>query len=175
MVKDRIHWIDIAKGLMIIGMVLNHIPNYCNRLEVDMSSFPWWLTFGNAYGVFTMQSFFILSGYTTNFNQDFKTFMLKQVKGLLIPYMTFTVFCSIIAYYAWSTPFFIDCYGERWNFIMESYWFLTALFFAKVLIFLINKITKCKIVELGGGYFVVGIRNRYQRILFRYARAYSLA
>ena len=55
MTKDRIHWIDIAKGLMIIGMVLNHIP-YCNRLGVNISSFPWWLTFGNAYGGFTMQS-----------------------------------------------------------------------------------------------------------------------
>ena len=112
---------------MIIGMVLNHIP-YCNRLGVNISSFPWWLTFGNAYGGFTMQSFFILSGYTTNFNQEFWSFYLKQIKGLLIPYVTFTLICSAIAHFAWGDSFYVNCFGERWFFLMESYWFLTALF-----------------------------------------------
>ncbi len=149
--KERIHWIDVAKGLMIIGMVINHIPNYCNRLDVDISSFPWFLTFGNAYGVFTMQSFFILSGYTTNFNQEFKTFFLKQVKGLLIPYLAFTLICSTIAYFTWGESLFVDCFGERWSFLVESYWFLTALFVAKVLMYFISRLSKKKIVELGGG------------------------
>ena len=80
--KERVHWIDVAKGLMMIGMVLNHIINYSAKMGVDISSFPWGEV-GSVYGVFTMQSFFILSGYTTNFNHKFKTFMWKQVKGLL--------------------------------------------------------------------------------------------
>ena len=124
----RVNWIDIAKGLMIIGMVLNHIPNYCNRLGVDISFFSgiWGLTFGHAYGVFTMQSFFILSGYTTNFDHGFLLFLKKQVKGLLIPYASVTLLFGLIGYLAWDEAFYIDVFGEKWNFLIESYWFLTA-------------------------------------------------
>lgn len=150
--KGRVHWIDIARGLMIIGMVLNHIINYSAKNGVDISIFPW-SHIGCAYGVFTMQSFFILSGYTTNFNQTFKAFFWRQIKGLIIPYFTFSIICSIIAYFMWDTPFYIDCYGERWFFLVESYWFLTALFVAKMLMFLIGKVSKSKRIELlfGGG------------------------
>lgn len=148
--KERVHWIDIAKGLMIIGMVLNHIINYSAKMGVDISAFPW-PHIGSAYGVFTMQSFFILSGYTTNFNQDFKTFMWKQVKGLLIPYVSFMIIFSTIANFVWGEPFVEEMYGEKYFFLVEGFWFLSALFVAKVLMYFISKISKRKIIELGGG------------------------
>ena len=80
--KERVHWIDVAKGLMMIGMVLNHIINYSAKVGVDISSVPWGEV-GSVYGVFTMQSFFILSGDNTNLNNKFNNFMWKQVKGLI--------------------------------------------------------------------------------------------
>lgn len=154
--NNRIHWIDIAKGLMIIGMVLNHITNICHRAGVDISAFPWNFTLGHAYGVFTMQSFFILSGYTTNYNKDFLSFLKKQVKGLLMPYLFFSIICALIAFGLWKKPFYIDCYGETWFFILESYWFLSALFLAKVLMFIINKLSNNRsIIELGGGILLI--------------------
>lgn len=152
--KERIHWIDVAKGLMIIGMVFNHIINYSTKMGVDISTFPWYHV-GGAYGVFTMQSFFILSGYTTNFNQNFKHFMWKQIKGLLIPYVSFMLICSLVAYFVWGVPFVQEMYGEKYFFLIEGYWFLSALFVAKVLIYLINKISKSKKIELGGDFLLL--------------------
>ena len=154
--KNRIHWIDVAKGLMIIGMVLNHIANYGHRMGVDLYTFPWNFTIGHAYGVFTMQSFFILSGYTLNCNQDVWTFLKKQIKSLLIPYFSFTIVFSLLALIAWGDSLIIDCYGERWSFLVESYWFLTALFVAKVAVFFLHKLTKNNnLMVLGGGILFV--------------------
>ena len=156
--KERVHWIDVAKGLMMIGMVLNHIINYSAKMGVDISSFPWGEV-GSVYGVFTMQSFFILSGNTTNFNHKFKTFMWKQVKGLLVPYVSFMLICSLIAYLVWGEPLVEEMYGENYFFLVEGYWFLTALFLAKVIMFLISKVSKSKVIELCGGILllVIGI------------------
>lgn len=111
--RERVHWIDIAKGLMILGMVLNHIPILCGSNGVVLSSFPWGMTLGNAYGVFTMQSFFVLSGYTSNFDQTPSVFFIKQIKGLILPYVTFTLVCYGFAHYAWGDSFWYDAFGEE--------------------------------------------------------------
>lgn len=157
--KERVHWIDIAKGVMIIGMVLNHIPNLSNRLGVDLSSFPWGLTLGSAYGVFTMQSFFILSGYTSNFDQSPSLFFLKQIRSLLLPYISFSLICSGVAYLLWDEPFYYQSFGERYFFLVDGYWFLTSLFIAKCLVFLLHRMSKSKVIELVGSIvlLVIGI------------------
>ena len=150
--KQRQSWIDIAKGLMIIGMVLNHITNYSHNMGVDITSFPYNFTVGHAYGVFTMQSFFILSGYTTNFDQDVWIFLKKQIKGLLLPYLSFMLIFQTIAYFIWGDSFVMDMYGEKYFFLVEGYWFLTALFVAKVAVFFMHKLTKnCNLLVLVGG------------------------
>lgn len=141
--SDRIHWIDVAKGLMIIGVVLNHIPNLCTRQGVNISSFPWWITFGSAYGVFTMQSFFILSGYTSHFDIGPLPFLWKQVKALLFPYVSFTLICFGFEHLYFNEPFYLDCFGEEYFFLVEGYWFLTALFLAKILVYFFHKTKNC--------------------------------
>ena len=158
--KQRQAWIDIAKGLMILGMVLNHITNYSLKMGIDISAFPWNFTVGHAYGVFTMQSFFILSGYTTNFEQGVGTFLKKQLKGLLLPYLSLMLVFQTISYLIWKEPFIMDMYGEKYFFLVEGYWFLTALFVAKVAVFFLHKLTKNNnLMVLGGGILllIVGI------------------
>lgn len=156
--KERLHWVDIAKGLMILGMVLNHIPNICNSQGVDLSAFPW-IVFGGAYGVFTMQSFFILSGYTSNFTENPKSFLIKQTKGLLLPYFSFTLICSFFAYIVWGDPFFYESFGERCFVLFDSFWFLTSLFVAKLFAYLFHRLFKNVILEMGGGILllIIGI------------------
>lgn len=157
--KHRINWIDIAKGLLIIGMVLNHIPNMSSLQGLNLDSVPWWITFGSAYGVFSMQSFFILSGYTSSFEQKFLHFIKKQTKGLILPYISFTLLCSCFAYIVWNTPFFYDSFGEKCFFIVDGYWFLTSLFIAKIFAFLLHRFSSNEITEVGGGIvlLIIGI------------------
>lgn len=148
--KERVHWIDIAKGAMIIGMVLNHINLFCSRAGVDMSAFPWNFMIGHAYGVFTMQSFFILSGYTSNFNDEPAVFLKKQVKSLLVPWLAFSLLRAV-GNLAMGESLIVEQFGENYLCLAEGYWFLTALFMSKVMVYFFRRLSSNKVVELGGG------------------------
>ena len=147
--KERLHWIDIAKGLMIIGMILNHIPNYTLKASLEFH-LPWWLI-GNIFGVFTMQTFFLLSGYTSNFNIGFKPFFVKLCKGLLIPYFSFTILFKIIGILFLGEGIFEQIGDENIFFLIEGYWFLTALFVAKLILYGLVKISKDSLIAVMGG------------------------
>lgn len=148
--KVRIEWIDIAKGLMIIGMVLNHIPIFCRIVGVDLLGFQW-SVIGHTYGVFTMQAFFLLSGYTTNFDKSPRKFIWSQIKGLAIPYVFFCVCRLLIDYFLWDSSVYWNVKGESYFFLVEGYWFLTALLFAKVLEFYLRKCLNNSFLEVMGG------------------------
>ena len=139
--KQRIHWLDVAKGLMIVGMVLNHVPNYSARVGNNLDLFPWHL-FGGFYGVFTMQAFFILTGMTSNFYDNWKTFIKKQIKSLILPYISFTLLTKLIGILFFQEGLFYEVGGESYFFLVESYWFLTALFVSKLMIYFTLKICK---------------------------------
>ncbi len=141
--KERVHWIDIAKGLMIIGMILNHVPNYSMKMGYDISQLRWFLI-GSFYGKFTMQTFFLLAGLTLNMNYNFRQFLWKNIKGLVIPYFFFCVVCQIFDHFLWNESFYYNMNGESFIFLLEGFWFLSALFVAKILLYLLNKISSSK-------------------------------
>lgn len=75
---ERIGWIDFAKGVAIISVVLGH------ALDDDFSL----CTF---IYIFHMPFFFILAGYLLNLDKwggakNFKNFLTKLFKRLLVPY-----------------------------------------------------------------------------------------
>ena len=75
---ERIAWIDFAKGLVIILMVLGHVVN----LGTALLKFIF---------VFHMPFFFIMAGYLLNLDkwggaENFKPFANKLFKRLLVPY-----------------------------------------------------------------------------------------
>lgn len=147
---ERIHWVDIAKGLMIIGMVLNHIPGVCSNYGIDISSFKFG-PIGYVYGVFTMQTFFLLSGYTSNFDKGFGEFLKKQIKSLIIPYIFFLPLIFVIV-----KKMTMEVFGENYLLFVEGYWFLTALFLAKILAYALHRINN-QILEWVGGILLLFI------------------
>ena len=77
MEKVRNKWIDIAKGITIILMVLGH-----SSLPQSISNFIW---------SFHMPFFFIVSGLMTNFDSySFMQFVKRKVKNLLIPFFCYS-------------------------------------------------------------------------------------
>lgn len=73
--KKRIEWIDIARGIAIIAVIIGHsLGNY----------FPG--KFANFIYAFHMPIFFILSGYLYH-QQDSKKLMKKSFLNLVIPYI----------------------------------------------------------------------------------------
>ena len=151
--KERLHWIDIAKGLMIIGMILNHIPNFTSKAGFGFNA-PWWLI-GHFYGVFTMQTFFLLSGYTSNFNIGFKPFLVKLCKGLLIPYFSFTILFKFIGILFLGEGIFEQIGDENMFFLLEGFWFLSALFLAKLILYGFVKVSRDSLIAVMGGHLLL--------------------
>jgi fucose 4-O-acetylase-like acetyltransferase len=78
----RINFIDVAKGLGIIMVVLFHIP-YCSKLP-----------FSGIITMFYMPLFFLMSGLF--FKPINRQGFIKKIRSLLIPYFSFYVICFLI-------------------------------------------------------------------------------
>ena len=136
--KDRIVWIDIAKGILICLVFLGHITQYQSMLSDVIFSFH-------------MPAFFILSGYTFYYDDElpFRSFVLKNVKGTLVPYFFFCIIGALIhlvwgQYELFGTEMlrqiFITCMPDLCY--CGAGWFLVTLFFSNLLMYL-----WCKLIE----------------------------
>lgn len=145
--KERIHWIDITKGLFIILMVLGHIPNMSGNIRLDNTYLVKCIFFASIYGCFFMQGFFVLTGYTSNFDKEFKPFLLSNIKLLLIPWLSFSVITRLLGHIFFNQSYFDEINGEKYFFLIEDYWFIQALFFSKIAYYFIRKYIKSDFVR----------------------------
>lgn len=146
--SKRIQYLDIAKGLLIMLLVISHYVSAHNVLNISHDYIehidPWLII----YRCFFMQAFFIISGYCTNFDKPFTLFFKTQIKQLIIPWITFEIFYATISV-IWdgdiSFSYFISkIFNERWTVL----WFLNALFFSKTIVWITRKITKSQFLLL---------------------------
>ncbi|MDQ0207168.1 acyltransferase family protein [Alkalicoccobacillus murimartini] len=141
----RVRWIDTAKGIGIILVVMSHAP--IND------------TFKDFLFAFHMPLFFYLSGivYKTSTISP-GSFLLKKARGLLLPYFLF----SFITYVLWFfvtrhfpftsgddvdpvVPFsgiFISTPQDYQLTYNPAIWFLTCLFVVEVLFYFYDRISK---------------------------------
>lgn len=87
--KKRVEWIDIAKGFAMILVVIGHTAFSTSKQEILRA-----MIFS-----FHMPLFFILSGMTLSFADNWKQLMnktVKDVKNLLIPYVVCYILSTII-------------------------------------------------------------------------------
>lgn len=144
MESKRVQWLDVAKGITIILMVLGHtsIPNCLS----------------NFIFAFHMPLFFIASGWCTNWTKDnYGAFVLKKLRTLGIPFLVYSVAVILIAR--------LSGYQEiEWRGVLakgwEGYalWFVPVLFLslviAKSIMSFINKVwfryAICVLLILGG-------------------------
>lgn len=142
-VKHRIEWIDIAKGIGIIAMIIGHID------------------FGTGVRYFihawNMPIFFILSGYLYNENNGgFRYRILKKTQSLLIPYFMF----ALIYFVIWLIKYRPDIEAIEQTFISifwintnnnlpiaNALWFLTCMFFATLIFDGIHRICGRKAIK----------------------------
>lgn len=115
---QRIEWIDMAKGYGIIFVLIGH---------VDMP----YIT--NYIYAFHIPLFFFLSGYVFNANKDYKTFFLKKLRRMIIPYFCLCI-PMIFSELYYGNSGVIDANGiinEIICFIKQerhtTLWFLSAL------------------------------------------------
>lgn len=146
MKKERIEFLDITKGICMLLVIWTHIVsqfNIDNKIINITSEF---------IVSFYMPLFFIISGMFLKVNMDFKTFLLKKVNTILIPFIIFYVISFIVAYivselfkiklnnsFSWYNIFSIV---KSETFSNGAIWFLSSLFFASIIYYLIAVLTK---------------------------------
>ena len=128
--NSRVKYLDIAKGIAIISIILGHFGIY--------------LIYRVAF-TFHVPLFFIISGYFINPKTNFLTFVMKKARSLLIPYYVVCIFMIIIGGLKglFSGNFLLNIYdwtystlyavGDSFNIPFQikpigAIWFLWALF-----------------------------------------------
>ena len=82
---DRIPWIDISKGILILCLVYGHHKLFAMRSGYEDGVTVFIQHSMRFYAVFFMQTFFIITGLCSSFTTQFSKFIWKNVKTLLIP------------------------------------------------------------------------------------------
>ena len=139
--KEKLYYLDVARGIAICFVVLGHADGGDNPLNIWISTF-------------LLPLFFIISGVLLRYRDAWKTekigvLILKRAKGLLIPYFGYSAIC--IAYYffmriVFREGRFLDILDMITSTIAlhgySTLWFLPTLFFAEIIVILIIKYQK---------------------------------
>lgn len=95
--KERVHYLDVAKGILILLLLMSHFSIALKWIGVDAANpyfIPWYYP-QPLFIVFFMQCFFIISGYCSNFDVDTATFFRKLLRQLIIPWLFFET-CRVV-------------------------------------------------------------------------------
>ncbi len=118
----RIDWLDIAKYICIIFVMVHHLEGGSEALYIF-------------YASFFLKAFFFAAGYVYRHTNDFKGFFIKKVKGLFVPWLIFSTF-NILLSQVLSFNEHNDLLTEiGWNLLQirnhgDGIWFVAALFVA---------------------------------------------
>lgn len=127
--NNRIPYIDAAKGLSIIAVVLSHEFSSVKPLVLFLNSFM-------------LPAFFFLSGVCTNVDKyTFRNFTTHRFKSLIIPYLGLGAIVSALSL-IWSDADNVIGNISQSLFSWQTLWFLPVLFLASVIAFAINKLCK---------------------------------
>lgn len=128
MSNQRIQYIDIAKGIGILLVVIGHCINSLSFL-------------GKWIWSFHMPLFFVISGLCFNPSKNtlFVPFFLKKTRTLLLPLVIFSILMVAIKSVIFPSEF--NFATLKMNFPDAAYWFIFVLFLSEILFFSIDKIT----------------------------------
>ncbi len=148
--KVRDKSLDMTKGLLIAFLIIHHIIVYASqgRTSEDVNGVIRVLNNIQPmlFSCYFMPAFFLISGMCSNFQKDFKPFIVNQIKYLLIPAISFILLFHIY----FGEPPRTLC-GDIVRLFIEGkdYWFLIALFGAKIIFYGINKLFVNKNIIVG--------------------------
>ena len=137
--SKRIEYIDVAKGITILLVIVGHVEELPSPIKSIIYSFH-------------MPIFFLLSGYFFK-KESLSVATKKMFRSLIIPYFVVGVFmrlCQITINYFEGNPFdYIDIlslFGVTWKFgkgvdlvSVGAIWFLVVLFWSKLYLQIVLK------------------------------------
>ena len=148
---NRLHWVDISKGILILFVVFQHLPVISEAAGVEHCGVGKLGHLSFLFTCFYMQAFFILTGYCSNFDKPFAAFLKSSFKSIMIP----AIFFSILYYIALALLYQDISYVKQMvslDFLMNGFskfWFLNALFLLRIMYWLRIKYINSSLI--GGG------------------------
>lgn len=162
--SSREYWLDLVKGVAIIGVVLQH--SLQRTIYYFDKGDTFFLPITNDFvASVNMQWFFVVSGYIyiakrEKYLSDPKNFFKTRFIDLMIPYL-------ILGPVIWFGKFTLSAYVKNqvtFNDLMDMFvtpiafmWFIYILFFVEIIIFLIDKYIHWKYEYTLGLLFLVYI------------------
>lgn len=140
--KERLHWIDICRGLAIILVVVGHVVSsfYSSGRYIESTLF-------NQVGVFVysfhMPLFFVISGYLTKQKTNTRCVTLQIKRKMIvlgIPYLFFsivTVALKLVAKDVVNAPLGVNDLLGIFLYPIGPLWFLYALLLISVIHFVL--------------------------------------
>lgn len=148
--KERLHWVDVAKGILIVMVAMVHITGRGEELGISCPAID---AIGPVASVlcFRMPAFFILAGFWGKYDMSFKDFLLRNAKGMLLPLIIFSFLGGVlheIGYELMKGSY--NAGALEWPFLNISldYWFVLALFLAKCVYWSVCRISSKQYVRL---------------------------
>ena len=142
---DRIPWIDISKGILIMCLVFGHHKLFAMRSGYEDGVTVFIQHSMRFYAAFFMQTFFIITGLCSSFTSQFPKFVWKNIKTLLIPAALLVVLGSYVWDIFSGTRLSIRHFAELMTWVNQGGpWFIMALFWAKILYWPLNKFCNYK-------------------------------
>ncbi len=148
--NERLHWVDVSKGILIVLVAMVHIIGRGEELGIVCPAIS---IIGVLGGIlcFRMPAFFILAGFWGKYDMCFKDFLVRNSKGLLLPLLIFSFIGGVL--HEATYEILKGSYNAgalEWPFLDISldYWFVLALFLAKCVYWLVCRISKKQIVRL---------------------------
>lgn len=146
--KQRIEWIDIAKGIGILCVIIGHI-------NVTYSAY---LSINRVIFLFHMPIFFVISGFLYK-KETIEPYTIKKVKSLLTPYFSSCLLLFPILIFFISSDnsilFLFYTYkalmgrvGDGTHFALTSLWFLPCLFLSLSIYNILQNILSNKYISI---------------------------
>jgi len=136
MAKQRIEYIDLAKGFCIILVVFHHANTALDNIDFALR---------DALCVFRMPLYFFLSGLFFKTYEGYIGFLKRKVNKLLLPFLFF----HIVSFFV--VPLLNEKtleWAKLWDFLFRQYnglngplWFLLCLFWVNQLFYGLYKIS----------------------------------
>ena len=143
--ESRLHWVDAAKGILILLVAMHHMIQRGNELDISCRALDAIHQTEIFWVPIFMATFFIVTGFWAKYDMSFKDFVVKNAKSLLLPLIVFSYLGGILH------ELFYEILKHTYNenaltypsvFVSLDYWFILALFIAKCMYWLIYRYVK---------------------------------
>lgn len=152
MINKRIAYLDLVKGVCMIMVVMLHLGGVGKSDYKIYPEFLW---------LFMLPCFFIVSGYFFSNRQQFKSFVYKKTRQLLVPYF---VFLAPVYLYNWAWAYI---HSMPYNQVIKQssvhndpLWFIFSLYIMIIIYYGLNKCVRNKII-LGGIVLCMSLIGEY--------------